>query len=95
MNTAFESIKKGLTEAIDYIEGKSIKVNVYRPEKVNVKEIRKNIVMTQTEFASTFGISLGTLHHWERGDRKPHGPALVLLNLVKKEPKTILKVLSQ
>jgi len=95
MNAAFESIKKGLTQAIDYAEGKSIKAKVYRPEKVNVKEIRNDIGMTQTEFASTFGISLGTLRHWERGDRKPHGPALVLLNLVKKEPKTILKVLSQ
>ena len=95
MNTAFESIKKGLTEAIDYTEGKSIKANVYRPKKVNVKEIRNDIGMTQIEFASTFGISLGTLRHWERGDRKPHGPALVLLNLVKREPKTILKVLSQ
>ena len=95
MNTVFESIKKGLTEAIDYSEGKQIEVNVYKPEKVDVKEIRTDIGMTQAEFSSTFGISLGTLRHWERGDRKPHGPALVLLNLVKKEPDTILKVLSK
>ena len=31
---------------------------------------------------------------WERGDRKPHGPALVLLNLVKKAPDTVLNVLN-
>jgi len=51
--------------------------------------------MTQTEFASSFGISLGTLRHWERGDRKPHGPALVLLHVVAKEPKVVLNVLGR
>lgn len=93
MNTAFNSIKKGLTEAIDFAEGKPVDSKIYKPKTVNVKDIRKNVGMSQKEFASTFGISLGTLRHWERGDRKPRGPALVLLNLVKKEPDTILKVL--
>jgi len=31
---------------------------------------------------------------WEQDDRKPHGPALVLLNLVKKTPDTVLNVLN-
>jgi putative transcriptional regulator len=34
------------------------------------------------------------LRHWERGDRKPHGPALVLLNAVAKEPGTVLRILT-
>ncbi len=42
--------------------------------------------MSQSEFASAFGISVSTLRHWERGDRTPQGPALVLLNVVAKEP---------
>ena len=46
------------------------------------------------EFALAFGISLGTLRHWERGDRHPQGPALVLLNVVAREPKVVLKALS-
>ncbi|MBC8185713.1 hypothetical protein H8E88_31895 [candidate division KSB1 bacterium] len=41
MNTAFESIKKGLAEAIKYFEGKPIKAKVYKPKKIDVKEIRK------------------------------------------------------
>jgi putative transcriptional regulator len=48
--------------------------------------------MSQTEFASAFGIS--TLRHWERGDREPRGPALVLLNVVKKEPQVVLNALA-
>ncbi len=94
MDTLFESIKNGLAEAIDYSEGKNIKVRVFQPEPVNVKSIRQETRLTQEEFASAFGISVATLRHWERGDRKPHGPALVLLNLVKKAPDTVLRVLN-
>ncbi len=50
--------------------------------------------MSQSEFASSFGISVSTLRHWERGDRSPQGPALVLLNVVAKEPDAVLKALS-
>ncbi len=75
------SIKKGLEEAVAYSQGKNIKVTVFHPEPVNVKSIRQETRLTQDEFAAAFGISVATLRHWERGDRKPHGPALVLLNL--------------
>jgi putative transcriptional regulator len=93
MNEAYESIKKGLTEAIAHASGKQEKkIKIYRPNKINVKAIRNKIGMTQTQFASSFGISVATLRHWERGDRIPHGPARVLLSVVDKSPKTVLKV---
>ena len=95
MNSAFESLKQGLNEAINYSDGRIRNVRVYKPTPVNIKQIRKRVGMTQLEFSSAFGISIGTLRHWERGDRTPKGPALVLLNLVQKEPHTILRVLSQ
>ena len=94
MNTAFESIKQGLTEAIDFAQGKTSKAVVHEFSPIDVKAIRKKIGMSQSEFASAFGISLGTLRHWERGDRKPRGPALVLLNVVAKEPRLVFKALS-
>jgi hypothetical protein len=50
MNETFESIKKGLNEAIDFSQGKL--------------------------------------------NNKPKGPALVLLNLVKKDPQAVLRLLS-
>lgn len=93
MSDTYKSIKKGLQEAIDYSEGKKVSVKEYKPIHVDVKELRKRSGMSQTKFAASFGISLGTLRHWERGDRYPHGPALILLNLLAKEPDTILEVL--
>ncbi len=61
---------------------------------LDIKAVRAKVGMTQAEFAATFGISLGTLRHWEHGDRKPQGPALVLLNVVAKEPEAVLRALS-
>ena len=71
-----------------------LKVNAKRLFNVDVKAIRSDLDMSQNEFASAFDISVNTLRHWERGDRKPQGPALVLLNVVAKEPETVLRALS-
>ncbi len=95
MDNAFESIKKSLEEAVEYAQGKKVAVREFHPEPVNVKSIRQKTELTQEEFAAAFGISVATLRHWERGDRKPQGPALVLLNLVRKSPETVLHVLNR
>jgi putative transcriptional regulator len=95
MSKAFDSIKQGLDEAIEFSKGKKGKAVIHEFTAVDVKKIRAKIGMSQSEFASAFGISVSTLRHWERGDRTPHGPALVLLNVVAKEPKAVLKALSK
>jgi putative transcriptional regulator len=93
MKTAYESIKKGLQEAIAHASGKPhLKARIHHPNRINVKAIRNKIGMTQMQFASSFGISVATLRHWERGDRTPHGPARVLLNVVEKAPETVRKI---
>ncbi len=94
MTTLFESIQQGLNEAIEFAENKSSEAVVHSVSPVDIKAIRKNVGMTQMEFAATFGISVGTLRHWERGDRTPQGPARVLLNVVAKEPQAVLRALS-
>lgn len=94
MSNAFDSIQQGLLEAIEFAQGNQTKAVVHEFTPIDVKAIRSEIGMTQTQFASSFGISLGTLRHWERGDRKPRGPALVLLNVVAKEPEAVLRALS-
>lgn len=93
MSSAFSSIKQGLDEAIKFSEGKVGKAVIHEFSPLDVKAVRAKVGMSQSEFASAFGISVSTLRHWERGDRIPHGPALVLLNVVAKEPKAVLKAL--
>ncbi|MGR5268309.1 NadS family protein [Vibrio astriarenae] len=94
MTSAFESIQQGLMEAIEFTEGETKGAKVHKFDPVDVKTVRNNVAMTQAESASTFGISLGTLRHWERGDRTPRGPALVLLNVLVKDPQAVIRALS-
>ncbi|MDH3355018.1 MAG: helix-turn-helix domain-containing protein [Chromatiales bacterium] len=94
MSDFIQSITKGLNEAVAFSKGKCPEAVVHEFSPVDVKNIRNKMAMSQTEFASAFGISVSTLRHWERGDRVPHGPALVLLNVVEKEPQAVLKALA-
>ncbi len=93
MSELFESVKQGLSEAVEYSKGKCPKAVVHSFSPVDVKNIRAKMNMSQSEFSAAFGISVSTLRHWERGDRSPQGPALVLLNFVRKEPTAVLKAL--
>lgn len=90
MSDLFASIKRGLEAAVAHQKGEKTGVRLFTPEEVNVKQVREKTGLTQERFAATFGISLGTLRHWERGDGKSHGPALVPFNAVAKEPGTVL-----
>jgi len=94
MNTAFEEIREGLETAIEHAKGNNSKVVLHKPRMVNVKNLRHKMHMTQQEFCAMFGIALGTLRHWEQGDREPKGPALVLLNVVEKNPEAVLDALA-
>jgi len=64
MSTAFDSIKQGLTEALEFSKGNTTKAIVHEFSPLDVKNIRAKIGMTQNEFASAFGISVSTLRHW-------------------------------
>jgi putative transcriptional regulator len=95
MGKAFDSIKTGLNEAIAHAKGAKAGagVRVYRPQVVDVRKLRLQVGMTQEQFAARFGFSVATLRHWERGDRAPAGPALVLLNVIAKDHKAVMRAL--
>jgi putative transcriptional regulator len=94
MGTTFDSIARGLNEAVTHAKGKKVAVKIYKPETVDVSELRQNMGMTQEQFAARFGFSVATLRHWERGDRTPQGAALVLLNVIKRAPEAVQAALN-
>lgn len=63
------------------------------PGPIDVTRVRKRTGMTQRLFARRFGIPVATLRHWERGDRRPRGAALVLLHVIDRNPKAVLAAL--
>lgn len=94
MKLVFESIRRGLQEAIEHAEGRLPEARVYRPRPVDVKALRASVGMTQEEFAARFGFSTATLRHWERGDRAPHGAALAFLNVIEHNPVAVIEALA-
>ncbi|MES3040919.1 MAG: helix-turn-helix domain-containing protein [Pseudomonadota bacterium] len=94
MSSAFEGIKLGLQEAINHASGHELNKRIHRPRSIDVKAVRTSTGMTQEQFAARFGFSAPTLRHWERGDRTPRGPALVLLNVIAHNPQAVIDALA-
>ena len=93
--SAYNSVSKGLEEALAFAEGKSIGERVYEIEvpDVNVAEIRQKTGLSQSEFARSIGVAKGTLLNWEHGRRHPTGPAQVLLALIESKPSVVQDLL--
>jgi putative transcriptional regulator len=94
MGKTFDSISRGLNEAVAHAKGKKVAVKIYKPASVDVSALRQRMGMTQEQFAARFGFSVATLRHWERGDRTPQGAALVLLNVINRAPEAVRAALS-
>ncbi|WP_456407437.1 helix-turn-helix domain-containing protein [Thiolapillus sp.] len=95
MGNAFTEISDGLADAIQHAKGEKTKVVEHKPERIDVKAIREKTGMSQQKFCATFGISIGTLRHWEQGLRTPRGPARVLLKVVQHNPKAIVESIKE
>lgn len=62
--------------------------------EVDVRAIRRAAGMTQAEFAAAYGFSIRTVQEWERGGKKPSGPARTLLRAIKADPEGIKRALA-
>ena len=94
MSEAFDSIKHGLLETLDHVQGKPTGVVVHHVEPVDVEAIRKKVGMSRGEFAGSMGVTPRTVRAWERGQRVPQGPALRLLRVMDRQPDVVLGALA-
>lgn len=93
MSERFESIRKGLEEAITWKKGKKTGAVVHTYTAMDVTKIRKKTKLTQKEFSESFSIPLSTLRQWEQGQRVPRGAAQALLKIIDKNPDAALAAL--
>ena len=91
--SVYESIMRGLNEAIEYekgnIKAKTTKLSVAPLPDVkstDVKNIRLSLDMTQVIFAAVMGVSVKTVEAWEAGTNTPSGTARRMLSLLKSDP---------
>ncbi len=59
----------------------------------DIRAVREKSGLTQTQFAATFGIGLGTLQKWERGERRPSGAAKSLLRVMQANLPAVVRAL--
>jgi putative transcriptional regulator len=62
--------------------------------EIDVRAIRRTAGMTQAQFADAFEFSIRTVQEWERGAKKPSGPARTLLRAIKGDPEAIRRALA-
>ena len=61
--------------------------------EIDVRAIRRAAGLTQAEFAATYDFSLRTLQEWERGAKRPSGPARTLLRAIRADPEGLRRAL--
>ena len=95
----YDSIIKGLDEAVKYEKGelKNVKVDRVRIASLprfhgqQIKVLREKRNMTQQLFASALGVSKKTVEAWEAGRNVPEGPAQRMFELMEKDEKLLEK----
>ena len=93
--SAYDSVRQGLSEALDFAKGKTSGASVRQVEvpNVDVAAIRARTGLSQSAFARSIGVAKGTLLNWEHGRRRPTGPAQVLLAMIAKKPSLVSELL--
>ena len=76
-------------------DGGAEAVQVHVPATVDVRAVRRRLGMSQSAFAARFGVELRTVQNWEQGQRRPEGPARVLLQVIDREPEAVLRALER
>ena len=93
---AFQSVMTGMKQALRHAKGDEVGITHQIVVKDHdVRKIRIESGFSQSQFASSIGVSVATLRNWEQGKRKPNGAARVLLALLEQDPKIVQKTLAQ
>src|SRR5271167_880657 len=62
--------------------------------EIDVRAIRRATGMTQAQFAAAYEFSVRTVQEWERGAKRPSGPARTLLRAIKSDPEGLRKAIA-
>lgn len=89
--TAGQRIVVSLDEAIAWARGDDVPVRITAVQVpiVNVRDVRRRLSLSQTEFATRFGFARASIRNWEQGRTQPEGPARVLLAVIAKHPQAV------
>jgi putative transcriptional regulator len=92
-NALFEDLLQSLKEAQAISKGKLEPSRRFEMLATDVKAVREQIGLSQSEFAKLMRVSIKTLQNWEQHRRSPTGPAAALLKIVAAAPEVALRSL--
>jgi putative transcriptional regulator len=84
-----EDLIASLTEATELARGATTAARVTVIEVPDVRAIRRELRMSQHQFAEAYHIPLSTLKNWEQGRRAPDAPAAAYLQAIARRPQVI------
>lgn len=103
--SVYDSIIRGLSEAIDYERGnlKGVRTHTVKVsplpfyKSLEIKKIRVGLNLSQVAFANIVGVSPKTVEAWESGRNIPKGSSLRMLEMLDKNGQDMVKryVISQ
>ena len=89
MTTIGKRLISAAKEAAAIAKGDKEPARIFVPSDIDVKEIRRNLHLTQDDFASEFGFTVNQIRDWEQLRTRPTGGARAYLLLVESEPTRI------
>jgi putative transcriptional regulator len=89
----FDDLLQSLKEASAISKGKHSASRRFDMTNPDVKLLREQVGLSQTEFAQMMRVSVKTLQNWEQHRRTPTGPAAALLKIVSTSPDLALRSL--
>lgn len=89
----FDDLVQSLKEAKAIARGETPASRRIKLTPPDVKAVREQLGLSQSEFARLMRVSTRTLQNWEQHRRNPTGPAAALLKIVTTAPDVVLKTL--
>jgi DNA-binding transcriptional regulator YiaG len=86
MQKNHSDMKTSLEEAVDIKNGVTAPANVTRYDIADVRAIREQLNVSQSEMAKALGTSVDTIKSWETKRRNPTGLAAKVLAAIQANP---------
>jgi putative transcriptional regulator len=90
----FEELVASVRQAGKIKRGEMAPSRRFTFKPAQVRKIRTQLGLSQSEFALLIGVSVATLQNWEQGRRQPEGPARALLRIAATHPDAVMNALS-
>ena len=88
----FDELLQSVHEGGEILRGNRVPSRHFQLDALDIKSVREQFNLSQSQFAAMLGVSVKTLQNWEQGRRRPTGAAQVLLQVAARHPDAVLDV---